>query len=160
MALLLKWVVCWLNNINVVLWSSDGHRGLKKCHTLRSMMGYHLKRQIFKDLAQELNGTEQVRKEVLAKRRNLIMRQRAIWDTRRRIEAEGGVFRYYSADTTQKEALAQAIEMIHKDFGPIHGVIHGAGIIEPLRDKTVESFRRVVTKALFLCLSSLPFFER
>lgn len=108
----------------------------------------HLKRQIFADLAQELNGTEQVSKEVLAKRRKLIMRQRAIWNTCKRVESEGGIFRYYSADATQREALVQVIDTIHKDLGPIHGVIHGAGIIEPIRDKTMESFRRVVnTKA-------------
>ena len=88
--------------------------------------------------------------EVIRARFQEIERQRSLLNTAARIKTVGGEFSYYQADCSNKEDLIRIIESIHKEAGPIHGLIHGAGITADSRlaEKTLDSFRRVVhTKA-------------
>lgn len=80
-----------------------------------------------------------------------IQRQRAIWTTKERVERAGGRFSYYQVDVTQHVALADTLAKVREECGPIHGLIHGAGIIDDclIEKKTVEEFKAVYyTKAV------------
>lgn len=101
-----------------------------------------LKARIFEDLEREGAGTGA---EALRARLRFIARQRAIFATRERVERAGGTFRYYQADATDPVALARALAAARAELGPIHGAIHGAGVIEDelVAKKSLASFRRV-----------------
>jgi acyl transferase domain-containing protein len=75
-----------------------------------------------------------------------VVRQRALWRTRRRVEAAGGSFSYHAADATDDGALAAAIEAIRREHGPIRGLLHGAGTTHDgvVADKSIDSFRAVL----------------
>jgi NAD(P)-dependent dehydrogenase (short-subunit alcohol dehydrogenase family) len=80
-----------------------------------------------------------------------IRRQREIWNTRQRVEQIGGRFSYYEADVTDAHSLSSAIEKIRSECGPIHGLIHGAGVIDDclIEKKSVAEFKDVYyTKAI------------
>lgn len=61
------------------------------------------------------------------------------------IEAAGGTARYISVDVRDVNALCDAFEGIRNDWGPISGLVHGAGVIEDrrLEDKTDEQYDKV-----------------
>jgi acyl transferase domain-containing protein/NAD(P)H-dependent flavin oxidoreductase YrpB (nitropropane dioxygenase family)/NAD(P)-dependent dehydrogenase (short-subunit alcohol dehydrogenase family)/acyl carrier protein len=61
------------------------------------------------------------------------------------IRQAGAKVHYYAADVRDPAAFGELLERLHKEFGKIDGVIHGAGVIEDklLKDKTPESFERV-----------------
>jgi acyl transferase domain-containing protein/aryl carrier-like protein len=60
--------------------------------------------------------------------------------------AEIGKCEYFSVDITDREALARVFAQIKATYGEIHGVIHGAGLIEDafILRKQRDSFARVV----------------
>ena len=90
--------------------------------------------------------TGEAQGEELWSRFHLVSRQRALWRTRRRVEAMGATFAYAQADATRAEELARALDEIRVAHGPIHAVVHGAGLTEDglVASKSVESFRRVL----------------
>ena len=90
--------------------------------------------------------TGQAQGEALWSRLHLVSRQRALWRTLRRVEAMGATFAYAQADATRAEELARALDEIRVAHGPIHAVVHGAGLTEDglVASKSVESFRRVL----------------
>ncbi|MCX4903171.1 type I polyketide synthase [Streptomyces sp. NBC_00878] len=61
------------------------------------------------------------------------------------ITASGARVRYLSVDTRDAEALARGLDEARKDFGPISGIVHGAGILADSRlaDKTDAQFADV-----------------
>jgi malonyl CoA-acyl carrier protein transacylase len=99
-----------------------------------------LKRVIIND-----GAAEGRRADVLQQRWKLASRQRALWSTKMRVVAAGGRFSYASADITDPEACAAVIRRF-QSAGPIHGVIHGAGIVcdNLLPRKPIQEFRTVV----------------
>jgi malonyl CoA-acyl carrier protein transacylase len=99
-----------------------------------------LKRVIIND-----GAAEGRRADVLQQRWKLASRQRALWSTKMRVVAAGGRFSYASADITDPEACA-AVILRFQSAGPIHGVIHGAGIVcdNLLPRKPIQEFRTVV----------------
>jgi NAD(P)-dependent dehydrogenase (short-subunit alcohol dehydrogenase family) len=74
-----------------------------------------------------------------------ILAAREIRSTLDGIRAAGGSAEYRSVDVRDPRAMQRLVEGIYRDRGRIHGVIHGAGVLEDRRlaDKTVESFARV-----------------
>ena len=64
-----------------------------------------------------------------------VLANREITQTLQAIETLGGIAEYVSADVCDKEKLQQAINPICDLWGPITGVIHGAGV---LADKLIE----------------------
>lgn len=80
-----------------------------------------------------------------------IRRQREIWTNRERILQAGGRFTYYTCDITDTTALAETLATIRQECGAVHGLIHGAGIIDDclIEKKTVAEFKNVYyTKAV------------
>ncbi len=82
-----------------------------------------------------------------------IVAVREIRATLRAIEEAGARVRYYAADVLDAPALAAVLKDVRATFGPVTGLIHGAGVLadKKIADKTVAQFRRVFeTKVLGL----------
>jgi NAD(P)-dependent dehydrogenase (short-subunit alcohol dehydrogenase family) len=61
------------------------------------------------------------------------------------LRAAGATVHYFSVDVRDEAVFAALLDQVQQQFGPLAGVIHGAGVIEDrlLRDKVPESFDRV-----------------
>ena len=57
----------------------------------------------------------------------------------------GAQGRYVSVDVTDAEALAAALDVVRAEWGPIRGVVHGAGVLADrhIAEKTDAEFERV-----------------
>ncbi|MEU9457019.1 SDR family NAD(P)-dependent oxidoreductase [Streptomyces sp. NPDC048277] len=76
--------------------------------------------------------------------------QREVRDNLRALEACGSAIRYVSLDITDAAAVRAAVAGFREEWGPVTGVVHGAGVLADaaIRDKTSEQFDRVYsTKA-------------
>ena len=61
------------------------------------------------------------------------------------IKALGSSVGYFSADVTDHKALEAVFQSIREQFGPVTGLIHGAGVLHDrlIVDKTIDQFRQV-----------------
>ncbi len=61
------------------------------------------------------------------------------------LKAAGANTAYFSADVTDKQSLATALAAIRNQFGPITGLVHGAGVLHDrfIADKSINQFRQV-----------------
>ncbi|MEM1349267.1 MAG: SDR family oxidoreductase, partial [Myxococcota bacterium] len=71
--------------------------------------------------------------------------QREIRATLAALEAAGGEARYIATDVRDRDALDAEFASIRADWGPITGVVHGAGVLADamISKKTKEQFDRV-----------------
>ena len=74
-----------------------------------------------------------------------ILATREIRSTIERIKRHGGQARYLAVDVTDAAAVAQALQRVRREVGPITGVVHGAGVLADRRivDKTDDQFDAV-----------------
>ena len=74
-----------------------------------------------------------------------LMQAREIRDNLARMTEAGAIVHYYSADVRDEAEFGGLLDELQRRFGPLAGVIHGAGVIEDrlVRDKTPESFDRI-----------------
>jgi malonyl CoA-acyl carrier protein transacylase len=74
-----------------------------------------------------------------------LMQDREIRDNLARITEAGAIVHYYSADVRDEKEFGGLLDDLQRRFGPLAGVIHGAGVIEDrlVKDKTPESFDRI-----------------
>ncbi|MFN2425272.1 MAG: SDR family NAD(P)-dependent oxidoreductase [Candidatus Binatia bacterium] len=74
-----------------------------------------------------------------------ILARREIRATIDAIEAAGSQARYAATDVTSEQALAATLAGVRETWGPIHAVVHGAGVIQDrfVAEKTTEQFNRV-----------------
>ncbi|MCL6454185.1 MAG: SDR family NAD(P)-dependent oxidoreductase [Alicyclobacillus sp.] len=81
----------------------------------------------------------------LSQRAKDILAERDVRQTLHRLSQAGAKVAYQSVDVRDSQALHTAIQWTRRQFGPIAGLIHGAGVIEDalISDKSVEQFRRV-----------------
>lgn len=100
-----------------------------------------LKQKIFAELSNQLNGAEHVTKDLLESETKRIYRQRALLHTKNRIEQAGSEFHYYSCDISIYSELKDLLEIIHEQHGEISGIIHGAGVVNGQKNKSIDSFR-------------------
>jgi acyl carrier protein/NAD(P)-dependent dehydrogenase (short-subunit alcohol dehydrogenase family) len=63
-----------------------------------------------------------------------------------RFEAAGAKTAYYQADIRDAQSVAEAVEKINKELGPVRGLVHGAGVLADklIQDKTPEQFDLVL----------------
>ena len=75
-----------------------------------------------------------------------ILSNRQIRQTIEVMEGYGARVRYVAADIRDTDSMAGVFDRVRQTFGPISGVIHGAGVREDklILDKQVEQFARVV----------------
>ncbi len=103
-----------------------------------------LKRSIFEDLSIELGQPNKVTRDIMDQKINMVYRQRAILNTKKRIEEARGEFYYFSCDVSKPDELCNTIRCIMEKHGQISGLIHGAGNINKHSKKTLESFKSVL----------------
>jgi NAD(P)-dependent dehydrogenase (short-subunit alcohol dehydrogenase family) len=74
-----------------------------------------------------------------------ILGNREIRSTLRRIREAGGQAIYRSVDLRDGDAVAAVIKDTREEYGPIKGLIHGAGVLADrlIKDKTSEQFEQV-----------------
>jgi NAD(P)-dependent dehydrogenase (short-subunit alcohol dehydrogenase family) len=74
-----------------------------------------------------------------------LLQDREIRGNLARLRETGAAVHYFSVDVRDEAAFGKLLEEVQQRFGPLAGVIHGAGVIEDrlVRDKTPESFDRV-----------------
>jgi acyl carrier protein/NAD(P)-dependent dehydrogenase (short-subunit alcohol dehydrogenase family) len=74
-----------------------------------------------------------------------VLGNREIQDSLRRIKEAGGQGLYRSVDLRDGDAVAAVIKDIREEYGPIRGLIHGAGVLADrlIKDKTAEQFEQV-----------------
>ncbi|CRK56359.1 modular polyketide synthase [Alloactinosynnema sp. L-07] len=95
-----------------------------------------------------------------------VLARREVEATIADLRALGSEVRYTTVDATDGQALHDLVKQVHTDHGRLDGVVFAAGVIEDrlLRDKTVDSFRRVFAtkvdgaRALFAAVGDLPGF--
>ncbi len=75
-----------------------------------------------------------------------VLREREIRANLDAFRSQGANVEYSKADVRDRDAVRENVNAWRSRFGPIQGLIHGAGVIHDklLRDKTSESFDRVV----------------
>ncbi len=89
----------------------------------------------------------------IAQRVEAVAGAREIRETLRRLADAGAEARYAVADVRDPRALAPVLAAARRDFGPVRGVVHGAGVLSDalLDKKTDAQFDRVFdTKVLGL----------
>ena len=62
-----------------------------------------------------------------------------------RLRDSGAEVEYIAADVTDEQGLIEALNPIQKKWGPVEGIIHGAGVLADKRieNKTLEDIKRV-----------------
>jgi acyl transferase domain-containing protein/NAD(P)-dependent dehydrogenase (short-subunit alcohol dehydrogenase family)/NAD(P)H-dependent flavin oxidoreductase YrpB (nitropropane dioxygenase family) len=75
-----------------------------------------------------------------------LLRDREIRKTLRALRQTGAEVDYLACDVSNADEFGKLIDEIYSSYGAIHGVLHGAGIIEDrlLEDKDPRSFDRVL----------------
>ncbi|WP_118914642.1 type I polyketide synthase [Mycobacterium shigaense] len=74
-----------------------------------------------------------------------ILADREVRATLAELEAAGSRVRYAAADVRDAAQLSALLDGVRADFGPITGLVHGAGVLAdaPLHKKTLDGFDRV-----------------
>ncbi|MGX1123111.1 acyl transferase domain-containing protein/NADP-dependent 3-hydroxy acid dehydrogenase YdfG [Streptomyces ambofaciens] len=86
----------------------------------------------------------------IAARARAILAAREVRATLAALEEAGSPVRYLPVDVRDREALTAALHDVRETWGPVTGIVHGAGVLADRRisDKTDEQFDRVMsTKA-------------
>jgi len=78
----------------------------------------------------------------LGGRTRQILANREIGATLRALQEAGSKARYFTLDVQDTQALTAALESIREEWGPITGIIHGAGVLTDklIAEKTPEQF--------------------
>jgi hypothetical protein len=81
----------------------------------------------------------------LATQAREILARREVRATLAALEQAGATVRYAALDITDREALGRELARARQEWGPITGVVHGAGVLADKRiaDKTDDQFDRV-----------------
>ena len=70
---------------------------------------------------------------------------RSVQNNLQRLRDSGAEVEYIAADVTDEQGLLEALNPIQKKWGPVEGIIHGAGVLADKRieNKTLEDIKRV-----------------
>jgi acyl transferase domain-containing protein len=104
-------------------------------------------------LAEATASGERITPPVLARRSGQILAAREVRQTLAAIEGAGGRARYVAVDITDHDAVAEALDSVRAELGPITAVVHGAGVLADklIADKSDAAFASVFdTKVLGL----------
>ena len=74
-----------------------------------------------------------------------IVNAREVADTLRMLAEAGSEAMYFAADIADPAGVDRALAAVRQQWGPIHGLVHGAGVLADKRieEKTLEQFDRV-----------------
>jgi NAD(P)-dependent dehydrogenase (short-subunit alcohol dehydrogenase family) len=81
----------------------------------------------------------------LAARARALLAAREVRGTLAELAKAGATVRYAPMDVTQVDALSAVLDEVRREWGPIDGIVHGAGVLadKQIADKTDEQFDRV-----------------
>jgi acyl transferase domain-containing protein len=98
---------------------------------------------IKRELAGRLNGS--ATPKLVGTQYAKVVAGREIRQTLESIEAAGARAVYLTVDIRQPKAVAGLLAAVREEFGPVRGIIHGAGVLADARieDKTDDQFERV-----------------
>ena len=73
------------------------------------------------------------------------MANREISENLQKLKETGATVFYYSADVRDSQRINSVLEEIRSEYGPVKGIIHGAGTLKDrlIKDKTIEQFEKV-----------------
>ena len=99
--------------------------------------------EIKRELHVRANGSSTPR--LLGEQFRHLMAERAMRHNLARLTAAGGRVVYRPVDVRDARAVASLLSEVRREFGPVRGLIHGAGVLADARleDKTDEQFDRV-----------------
>ncbi|KZM74935.1 hypothetical protein AWN90_23265 [Nocardia terpenica] len=104
------------------------------------------KRALIRALANRARaqGTTPALTELSARARRLLA-AREVRATLAALEAAGATVRYLPVDVRDRDAVAKALVEVRDEWGPIHAIVHGAGVLADKRiaDKTDAQFEEV-----------------
>lgn len=64
------------------------------------------------------------------------------------LESKGAKVSYFPVDVSNQTQMSEMVRQVNAEYGPIHGVVHAAGIMDSsaykLLDKDMETFKRVL----------------
>jgi NAD(P)-dependent dehydrogenase (short-subunit alcohol dehydrogenase family)/acyl carrier protein len=91
------------------------------------------------------HATEKLHPKAIEEQYRALKAGRELRATLARVEAAGGKAIYCSVDIRDSQAVAELLQRIRNDHGPIRGIIHGAGVLADrlIADKTLEQFAMV-----------------
>lgn len=98
-------------------------------------------------LAERSTGDAATSPARIAARAREILAAREVRATLAALEAAGSAARYVQVDARDGEALAAALRDVREEWGPVTGLVHGAGVLADKRiaDKGDEAFEQVVS---------------
>ncbi|MFJ3186926.1 SDR family oxidoreductase [Streptomyces halstedii] len=98
-------------------------------------------------LAERSTGDAAASPARIAARAREILAAREVRATLAALEAAGSAARYVQVDARDGEALAAALRDVREEWGPVTGLVHGAGVLADKRiaDKGDEGFEQVVS---------------
>ena len=91
------------------------------------------------------NSEEPLKPKDVGRKCQEILGNREIRNTLHRIKTAGGQAIYRSVDLRDSAAVAAVVNDVRAEYGPIRGLIHGAGVLADrlIKDKTAEQFEQV-----------------
>ncbi|HKL24668.1 MAG TPA: SDR family NAD(P)-dependent oxidoreductase, partial [Desulfuromonadales bacterium] len=91
------------------------------------------------------NATQPLKPRALEDQYQQVLRGREIANNLQRIRDAGGQVVYRSVDLRDAAAVSGILEEIRSEYGPVRGLIHGAGVLADrlIEDKTSEQFAEV-----------------
>jgi len=97
-------------------------------------------------LAQARRNGKRPRPSAIEAELKRILAARELRETLADIEAAGSPVRYVAADVAEAESLEAALREIRNAWGPVTGLVHGAGVLADrlIADKTDEQFEQVM----------------
>jgi acyl transferase domain-containing protein len=100
--------------------------------------------RILAEQEQQRTGNTPALSEITAEARR-ILTSREVRSTLEQLERAGSSVRYLPIDVRDTVALTAALDKVRREWGPITGIVHAAGVLADKRitDKTDEQFQRV-----------------
>ncbi len=88
---------------------------------------------------------EKLTPAVLGQQVSRILANREVQETLAAIERAGSEARYMAVDVVNLESVSSALQEVRNSWGPVAGIVHGAGVIADKRvaEKTQDQFDRV-----------------
>ncbi|RPJ74817.1 MAG: SDR family NAD(P)-dependent oxidoreductase, partial [Desulfobacteraceae bacterium] len=114
------------------------------------MQGISDEAEIKKALLEHEFAGASVRPADVERRLRQLLANREISQTLAAIQAAGAPARYYAVDVRAADQVRAALADARAQFGPIRGLIHGAGVVEDrlIVQKSLEQFERVFATKL------------
>jgi NADP-dependent 3-hydroxy acid dehydrogenase YdfG len=107
--------------------------------------GVRGRQDVYKAVTEHLRSNGAAEPRLIREQATALMAAREIRDTIAAVQAAGSAVQYLRVDVTDRQAVTAALDTVRADWGPVTGLIHGAGIIadRKIAEKTDEQFDAV-----------------